>query len=99
MQIEKTIEGEKLTLKVVGRLDTVTSPDLDAAVKLDGVKEVVFDFAGLEYISSAGLRVLMTAHKAMMACGGKMSVRNPNDIVKGVFEITGMDGVFNIVEV
>ena len=40
----------------------------------------------------------MTAHKAMMACGGKMSVRNPNDIVKGVFEITGMDGVFNIVE-
>ena len=59
---------------------------------------MVFDFAGLEYISSAGLRVLMTAHKAMMACGGRMSVANPNAIVKGVFEITGMNGVFNVVE-
>ena len=61
--------------------------------------DMELDFDKLEYISSAGLRVLMTAHKAMMTCGGKMSVRNPNDIVKGVFEITGMDGVFNIVEV
>ena len=98
MNIDKTLENGCLTLKVEGRLDTNTSPDLSEAMTLDGVTEIVFDFAGLEYISSAGLRVLMTAHKAMMACGGKMSVRNPNDIVKGVFEITGMDGVFNIVE-
>ena len=98
MQIEKTVEGEKLTIRVVGRLDTTTSPDLEAAIKLDGVKEVVFDFSGLEYISSAGLRVLMTAQKAMSSSGGGMSVRNPNETVKGVFDITGMSGVFNIVQ-
>ena len=97
MQIEKTIEGEKLTLKVVGRLDTVTSPDLDAAVKLDGVKEVVFDFAGLEYISSAGLRILLSAQKAMMACGGKMTVANLNTMIAGVFEMTGLNEVLTIV--
>ena len=61
MQIETKLEGEKLTLKVVGRLDTNTTPDLDAALKLDGVKEVAFDFADLQYISSAGLRVLICA--------------------------------------
>ena len=98
MNISKGLDSGRLTLKVEGRLDTNTSPDLTEAMKLDGVTEVVFDFTGLEYISSAGLRVLMTAHKAMMACGGKMSVVNPNDIVKGVFDITGMSGVFNIVE-
>ena len=97
MQIEKTIEGEKLTLKVVGRLDTITSPDLDAAVKLDGVKEVVFDFAELEYISSAGLRILLSVQKAMMACGGKMSVANLNAMIAGVFEMTGLNSVLTIV--
>ena len=97
MQIEKTIEGEKLTLKVVGRLDTITSPDLDAAVKLDGVKEVVFDFAELEYISSAGLRILLSVQKAMMACGGKMTVANLNAMIAGVFEMTGLNSILTIV--
>ena len=84
-------------MKVIGRLDTNTSPDLEDAIALDGVSEVVFDFSELEYISSAGLRVLMTTQKAMMSCGGKMSVRSPNDTVKGVFDITGMSSVFTIV--
>ena len=97
MQIEKTIDGEKLTLKVVGRLDTITSPDLEAAVKLDGVKEVVFDFAELEYISSAGLRILLSVQKAMMACGGKMTVANLNAMIAGVFEMTGLNSVLTIV--
>ena len=97
MQIEKKIEGEKLTLKVVGRLDTNTSPDLEAAIKLDGVKEVLFDFAELEYIASAGLRILLSVQKAMMACGGSMTVANPNAMVKGVFEMTGLNGVLTIV--
>jgi len=96
MQIETKLEGEKLTLKVVGRLDTNTTPDLDAALKLDGVKEVAFDFAELQYISSAGLRVLMAAHKAMMAVGGGMKVLHPNAMVRGVFEITGLNSVFVI---
>ena len=99
MKIDKKLDDGNLTIKVEGRLDTNTSPELEDEMNLEGVSKLVFDFSGLEYISSAGLRVLMTAHKAMMACGGKMTVLNPNAIVKGVFEITGMDGVFNIVEV
>ena len=97
MKIEKKLEGEKLTLTVGGRLDTNTSPELEAELALDGVKEIVFDLAGLEYISSAGLRVLMAAQKAMMAAGGKMSVANPNAMVKGVFDMTGLSSVFTIV--
>ena len=96
MNIDKRLDNGRLTLKVEGRLDTNTSPELEEQLKLDGVTEIVFDFAGLEYISSAGLRILMTAHKAMVGCGGKMSVANPNAIVKGVFDITGMSSVFNI---
>ena len=98
MTTEKKLDNGRLTLKVDGRLDTNTSPDLEEAMKLDGVTEIVFDFAGLEYVSSAGLRILMAAQKAMMACGGKMSVVNPNAVVKGVFDMTGMSDVFNVVE-
>ncbi len=97
MQIDKGLDNGVFTLKVIGRLDTNTSPDLESALVLDGVKEVVFDFSELEYISSAGLRVLMSAQKAMMSCGGKMSVRSPNDTVKGIFDITGMSSIFTIV--
>ena len=97
MTIDKELKDGKLTLKVDGRLDTNTSPELEAALKLDGVKEIVFDFAGLEYISSAGLRILLTAQKAMMASGGTMTVASPNDSVKGVFEITGCSDIFTII--
>ena len=96
MKIEKKLENGCLTLKVEGRLDTNTSPELEAEVKTDGVKEVIFDFAGLEYISSAGLRVLMGAQKAMMADGGKVKILNPNAMVKGVFDMTGLSGIFEI---
>ena len=96
MNIEKKLEDGRLTLAVSGRLDTNTSPELEAEVKLDGVNEVVFDFTGLEYIASAGLRVLMGAQKAMMASGGKMTVKNPNAMVRGVFDITGLSGIFSI---
>ena len=98
MTIETKLDGGTLTVMVAGRLDTNTAPQLEAELKLDGVKEVVFDFNALEYISSAGLRVLMTAHKAMMACGGMMSVLKPNAIVKGVFDRTGLSDVFRVVE-
>jgi len=97
MQIESKLEGGKLTLKVEGRLDTNTSPDLEAALKLDGVTEICFDFSDLEYISSAGLRLLLTAQKAMMACDGKMVVANPNETVKNVFDMTGCSTIFTIV--
>ena len=89
-------EDGKLTLALSGRLDTNTSPDLEAAVKLDGVEELVFDFAGLEYIASSGLRVLLGAQKTMTAKGGRMLVANPNEMVRGVFEVTGLDGIFTM---
>ena len=97
MQIEKRLDEGRLVLKVIGRLDTNTSPDLEAELELEGVREIVFDFAELEYISSAGLRVLMSAQKAMMACDGKMSVLSPNETVKRIFDITGMSSIFTIV--
>jgi anti-sigma B factor antagonist len=97
MKIEKTLEGGALTLKIEGRLDTNTSPELTEALVYDSVKEITFDFTGLEYISSAGLRVLMTAQKAMMACGGKMVIAHPNAMVKGVFDMTGMSSIFTII--
>lgn len=96
MQIEKKLEDGCLTLAISGRLDTNTSPDLEAALSLDGVKALVLDFSGVEYISSAGLRVLMAAHKAMSAAGGTMQVANPNDMVRGVFEMTGLGSFFGI---
>lgn len=96
MNIEKKLDNGKLTLALTGRLDTNTSPELESELNLDGVSEVIFDFAGLEYISSAGLRILMTVQKAMMACGGTMTVANPNETVKNVFDITGMSSVFTV---
>ena len=97
MTIDKKLENGKLTLALAGRLDTNTSPDLEEAVKaIDGVEELVFDFAGLEYIASSGLRVLLSAQKEMSAKGGRMIVANPNEMVRGVFEMTGLDGIFEI---
>ena len=97
MNITKKQDDGCLTLKVEGRLDTNTSPELEAELKVDGVKEIVFDFSELEYISSAGLRILMMAHKAMMGCGGTMTVAHPNAVVKGVLDMTGMSDVFNVI--
>ena len=97
MNIEKKLDGGKLSLKVIGRLDTNTSPELEAEMTLDGVTEVLFDLSELEYVSSAGLRVFLTAQKAMMACGGQMTIANPNATVKGVFDITGCSDIFTIV--
>ena len=97
MNIDKKLENGHLSIALSGRLDTNTSPDLESELKLDGVSEIAFDFASLEYISSAGLRVLMTAQKAMMACGGKMTIAHPNDMVKGVFDMTGLSSVFTLI--
>ena len=96
MEVSRNLEGGTLTLAVSGRLDTNTSPELEAEMKLDGAEEVVFDLAGLEYMSSAGLRVLMSAYKTMTARGGSVKIVNPNAMVKSVFDITGLSGVFSI---
>ncbi len=90
MTITKTSEGSSLTLALDGRLDTTTSPDLEEALatSLDGVTTLVFDFSKLDYLSSAGLRVLLSAQKRMSK-QGSMTLRHVNDTVREVFEITG----------
>ncbi len=97
MTITKTQENDKLTVKIDGRLDTTTAPQLEAELKtaLDGVKELVFDISDLAYISSAGLRVLLTAQKAMNK-QGKMVVSGANEAVMEIFEVTGFVDILTI---
>ena len=92
MEIKKNLEGTKLTLAPVGRVDTITSPELEAAVQLDGVEELVFDLANVDYISSAGLRVLLASQKKM--AGKVMKIANAKPAVKEVFDITGFSDIF-----
>lgn len=97
MTINKTAEAGKLTISLEGRLDTGTAPQLESELKssLDGVTTLVLDFAGLEYISSAGLRVLLGAQKVMAKQGG-MVIRNVNEVISEVFEVTGFVDILNI---
>ena len=90
MTIAKKLEGSALTIALEGRLDTTTSPELEEtlAASLDGVTALVFDFTKLDYLSSAGLRVLLSAQKRMNK-QGTMKLVHVNDAVKEVFEITG----------
>ena len=97
MTISKTRTGEALCLAPEGRLDTVTAPELEAAIReeAEGVTELTLDFAKLDYISSAGLRVLLAAQKRMNA-GGKMTVKNVNGTIAEIFEITGFSDILTI---
>jgi anti-sigma B factor antagonist len=97
LNINKKKEGSKLTVAVEGRLDTTTAPELEASLKedIEGVEELVIDLANLEYISSAGLRVLLAAQKIMMK-QGKMVVTNPNDVISEIFEVTGFRDILTI---
>ena len=97
LNINKIKEGSKLTVAVEGRLDTTTAPELEASLKedIEGVEELVIDLANLEYISSAGLRVLLAAQKIMMK-QGKMVVTNPNDVISEIFEVTGFRDILTI---
>lgn len=92
MQINKIQEGSKLVLAPVGRVDTITSPELEAAVVTDGIDELIFDLAQVDYISSAGLRVLLSAQKRM--AGKTMKIANAKPAVKEVFDITGFSDIF-----
>ena len=92
MEIKKNIEGTKLTLTPIGRVDTITSPELEAAVVLDGVEELVFDLTQVDYISSAGLRVLLASQKRM--AGKSMKIAGARPAVKEVFDITGFSDIF-----
>ena len=86
-----------VTLKITGRLDTTTSPNLDSVINElpQDTKELVFDMSGVEYISSAGIRVLLRAYKKMNTNQGKTRIENVNDIVREVFEMTGLSEMIN----
>lgn len=98
MTINKEVNGSKLNIALVGRLDTTTSPELEKELKasMDDIQELVFDFTQLEYISSAGLRVLLAAQKTMNR-QGSMTVCNVNETVMEVFEVTGFAELLTIV--
>ena len=97
MTIEKKINAEAATLIVSGRLDTQTAPELENELDsiLSGLKELTFDFSNLEYVSSAGLRVILKAQKAMNA-QGSMKLTGVNDSIMEVFDITGFLDILTI---
>ena len=97
MTIEKTMNGTVAILKIIGRLDTTTAPELEATIDgcVAGIKELVLDCTALEYVSSAGLRVILKAQKLMNA-QGKMKLTNVNETVMEVFDITGFTDILTI---
>ena len=97
MTIEKTMNGASATLKIVGRLDTTTAPELEAAIDgcVAGLSELVLDCSALEYVSSAGLRVILKAQKLMNAQGG-MKLTGVNETIMEVFDITGFADILTI---
>ena len=97
MKVEKLISGDEIVLKVEGRIDTTNAKEFEDVVttSLDGVKSLIVDFAGLDYISSAGLRVLLIAIKQMKR-QGSMKVINTNEIVREIFEVTGFSDLVEI---
>ena len=99
MKINKKLEGNNLEFALEGRLDTTTAPSLEEEVKnsIEGIKELVFALKDLVYVSSAGLRVLLSAQKTMNK-QGNMIIRNANEEVMEIFEVTGFIDILNIEE-
>ena len=97
LNINKKLEDKTLTVALEGRLDTTTAPQLEAELKnaLPEVTSLVMDFEKLEYISSAGLRVLLSAQKTMNK-QGEMKLIHVNDVINEIFEVTGFSDILNI---
>ena len=97
MTIEQVLNGESAKIIVVGRLDTQTAPELEKEIDkvIPGVKELIFDMNGLEYVSSAGLRVILKAQK-IMNTKGSMKLIGVNDSIMEVFDITGFLDILTI---
>ncbi len=97
MKITKLPEGDKLTVKIEGRLDTTTAPELENDLKAsyEGVSEMLLDVSQMEYISSAGLRVFLSAHKTMSK-QGILKVKGANPDIIEIFEVTGFSDILNL---
>ncbi|MBR6072089.1 MAG: STAS domain-containing protein [Acholeplasmatales bacterium] len=100
MDVNVELIENKLYVRVAGRLDTNTAPELEGSIKnsLDGVKELNLDLKDLDYISSAGLRIILMFHKQMTSNNGKLFVLSPKDEVMEVFDMTGFSTFLNIRE-
>ena len=97
LNIEKNAENNTLLVKLEGRLDTTTAPQLEAELKdvLDNIALLIIDMQKLEYISSAGLRVLLASQKHI-STQGEMKIRNANDVIMEIFEVTGFSDILTI---
>ena len=99
MTIEKKENRSEITLLPAGRLDTTTAPQLEEQINAvsEGAERLILDFQDLDYLSSAGLRVLLSAHKAFMKRGsGEMIICHVNETIQEVFEVTGFMDIFNV---
>ena len=96
MEIQLKTSGQQLKVTLKGFLDTMTSPQLEEKLDLSKITELVIDLKSVEYVSSAGLRVLLSFHKTMMAKGGKLIITNLTDSVKEIFDMVGYSAILNI---
>ena len=98
MTMTKKLDGNKLTVAVEGRLDTLTAPDLESQLlpALKGIESLVIDLVDLNYISSAGIRVLLQAAQTMDAQNGEIKVINANSDVRSIFTMTGLIGALGV---
>ena len=98
MEVKFNKQDSTLTVAISGNIDTVTAPELDSKLQenISGVKDLVLDFAAVDYISSAGLRVILMANQQLEDADGTMTIKNANDDVRDVFEMTGFDSLLNL---
>ena len=98
MEVKFNKQSDTLTVVISGNIDTVTAPELETQLQenLSGIKDLILDFAAVDYISSAGLRVILMTNQMMEDVDGSMTVKNVNDDVRDVFEMTGFDSLLNL---
>ena len=98
MEVKFNKQDSTLTVAISGNIDTVTAPELDTKLQenLSGIKDLILDFAAVDYISSAGLRVILIANQQLEDADGTMTIKNANDDVRDVFEMTGFDSLLNL---
>ena len=98
MEVKFDKQDSLLTVVISGNIDTVTAPELDSKLQenLSGIKNLILDFAAVDYISSAGLRVILMTNQLMEDVDGDMTVKNVNEDVRDVFEMTGFDSLLNL---
>jgi anti-sigma B factor antagonist len=98
MEVKFNKQDSTLTVTISGNIDTVTAPELDTKLQenLSGIKDLILDFAAVDYISSAGLRVILMANQQLEDADGTMTIKNANDDVRDVFEMTGFDSLLNL---